>query len=366
MWVERKKDGKLLAKERYIDPLTGKTKRVAISIDRDTKACRKTAQSLLEAKIESLLSVQDDANITLKELSEKYIERQMKSTRSQTWRRDKSVIGVVVQLLGEDTLANKVTARYVDETFRSTGKENVTLNSYLEQFKRMYKWAYRNDFVNDISFLIKLQKYPDNKKERIEDKFLSSDDLSKLLSRMKVTKWRLLTHFLALSGLRIGEALALLNEDVTDVIRVNKTYDVHEGNVTDSAKTDAGNREVFIQPELADVVSDIRAYIREESFAKGYRTNIFIPDEDGDYVRYFAYNKYLKENTLAVLGRKLTPHALRHTHVSLLAEQGYPLDAISRRVGHEDSKITKAIYLHVTEKQKEKDRQMMTQIRLLK
>lgn len=44
----------------------------------------------------------------------------------------------------------------------------------------------------------------------------------------------------------------------------------------------------------------------------------------------------------------LTPHSLRHTHTSLLAEAGVKLEEIKDRLGHEDDEVTERIYLHVT------------------
>ena len=85
----------------------------------------------------------------------------------------------------------------------------------------------------------------------------------------------------------------------------------------------------------------------------------------GDRLYYRAYNKYLRELSKRIPGRFITPHALRHTHVSLMAEAGMDLEAISRRLGHEDSKVTREIYYHVTKKQKEKDREQIKDICLL-
>lgn len=43
-----------------------------------------------------------------------------------------------------------------------------------------------------------------------------------------------------------------------------------------------------------------------------------------------------------------TPHTLRHTHVSLLAEAGDKFEVIADRLGHKGDKMTSAIYHHVT------------------
>ena len=66
-----------------------------------------------------------------------------------------------------------------------------------------------------------------------------------------------------------------------------------------------------------------------------------------------------------MLGRPITTRVLRHTHVSLLAESGVPLETITRRVGHDDSDITKRIYLHVTKRMKSRDNEIISHVSLL-
>ena len=89
---------------------------------------------------------------------------------------------------------------------------------------------------------------------------------------------------------------------------------------------------------------------------------LFLFSRNGTYIHYYSYNKYLRENSKRVLGRAITPHALRHTHASLLLEQGISIDTISRRLGHENSKVTKEIYLHVTKKLTEKDNEQIAKV----
>ncbi|MGE7604678.1 tyrosine-type recombinase/integrase [Peribacillus sp. NPDC097675] len=48
----------------------------------------------------------------------------------------------------------------------------------------------------------------------------------------------------------------------------------------------------------------------------------------------------------------MTPHSLRHTHTSLLAEARVSLEQIMDRLGHIDDQITKNVYLHVTQDMK--------------
>jgi integrase len=49
------------------------------------------------------------------------------------------------------------------------------------------------------------------------------------------------------------------------------------------------------------------------------------------------------------LNKELTPHSLKHTHTSLLAEAGVGLEEIMERPGHTEDDTTKRVYLHVTQ-----------------
>ncbi len=55
MWVEESKNGKFKFCERYEDYLTGKTKRVSVTMDKNTSQSRKTAQKTLELKIQQAM-----------------------------------------------------------------------------------------------------------------------------------------------------------------------------------------------------------------------------------------------------------------------------------------------------------------------
>ena len=102
----------------------------------------------------------------------------------------------------------------------------------------------------------------------------------------------------------------------------------------------------------------------------GLSKETYRPDEsttfrNGSYINPFSSNKYLHETAQRVLGRRITAHALRHTHASLLMAGGIDIETIARRLGHENSRITRDIYLHVTEKLIEKDNEQIKHIRIM-
>ena len=366
MWVEESKNGKFKFCERYEDYLTGKTKRVSVTMDKNTPQSRKTAQKTLELKIQQAMEARPDHQCTLKELVEEYRKDQKKTVKQSTYSRNYFACNAIMKMLGESTIVEHMTAKYVRSRFRDSGKENSTLNEHLTRFRALIRWGYSNDMISDITFLEKIEPFKDlPHKQKIQDKYLESDQLKALLDGMDHTLWRLCTEFMALSGLRVGELIALDRIDVdfkNKVIHVTKNYDYINQIVT-SPKSFCSIRDVYMQEELENVCKQLNALMlrRRLMFNIG-KPALFLFSRNGTYIHYYSYNKYLRENSKRVLGRAITPHALRHTHASLLLEQGISIDTISRRLGHENSKVTKEIYLHVTKKLTEKDNEQIAKV----
>lgn len=106
----------------------------------------------------------------------------------------------------------------------------------------------------------------DARKMKLEDKYLEQGEIRKLLTSMKksnCTTWVNMIAFLILSGLRVGEAIALEKSDLSDeYISVTKTYDKLNRIINNAPKTDMSNREVYIQDELHQVINRLQTHNR--------------------------------------------------------------------------------------------------------
>ena len=61
----------------------------------------------------------------------------------------------------------------IRQTLLASGKEPGTLNEHLTRIKSLIRWGYRNDYISDISYLEKLERFADRPhREKIENKFL--------------------------------------------------------------------------------------------------------------------------------------------------------------------------------------------------
>lgn len=366
MWIEKTPNGKYKACERYSDPMTGKEKKVSVTIEKNNAATRKMAMQTLAGKIaKKIAPVCLSKDMTVSALIELYLADQKATTKESTYRRSIFSCKNMQDILGKDTLVEKLTSGYIRKSILATKKNPKTMNEYLKRTKMVLRWGYRNEYVENVSYLDRIERFKDSTaREKIQDKYLESDELKAVIGSMTLQKWRDVTLFLALTGMRVGEALALTIDDA-DVanrgIRINKTYDSNN-KITTAPKTLDSFREIYIQDELLPLVKRLRQSALTYKFIT--KSDLLFQDQKGRF-DYNAYRKHLRVHAQKELGRKCTPHILRHTHTSLMAEQGIPLDVISRRLGHSDGRITREIYFHVTKNLKKKDDALFHSVSIL-
>lgn len=368
MWKEETKSGKVRLCERYKDPLTDKIKKVTVTAENGSRLALRQAQEELQSKLETMQNAVESDSVTLKQLAEKYLAHQKKTLKSSSYASTQAHIKNILTMFDPDTYVNRLTARIVAERIGQGSTSDYMQNRNILYFKAMFNWGFDNDLVREKTWLDKIKRVPIRKnREELESKYLEKDELKKLLDALDgYPAWQLATEFLALSGLRVGEMVALKESDIrSDGIHVNKTYSVGAGTLEDTPKTEAGNRVVYIQPELDAVIKKIRKHTLKIKMLTGSRLDNFILNMDGQKFSYDGYQHKLKSTAEKVLHKHITPHVLRHTHTSLLAEQGIPLDTISRRLGHTDSALTLQIYTHITEKRKQKDNEALSKVTML-
>ncbi len=370
MWIEKRSNGKYRYCERYLDPMTGKEKRVSVTMDKKTPAARKEAAALITQLINKAQMQSMENNHSLNDIMELYLSYQVRVVKPSTYSRNKYALNSVVNILGPNVLINQLTAQYIKSKLLATGESMGRINERITRLKAMLRWAYENDFVPDISYLSKVKKFKDTeKKKKLEDKYLERSELKALLDSMEQPVWRAITECMALSGLRIGELLALTPKDVdfdNGVLHITKTYDMRNHLVSETPKTDCSVRDVAIQEELDTCLRQIHRLMLQRRIKYGLpKPSLFLFDRNGNYINYYSYNKYLRVKSQSVLSHMITTHALRHTHASLMFEAGIDIDVISRRLGHEDSKLTREIYLHITDKVKERDSDLIHNIKII-
>lgn len=355
MWIT--KSGYM--QETVTEAHTGIKKTISVKVSGKSKRAEQEAYTKLQAKINKLT----ETRFLMSDVVDIYLKEHQKVWKPSSYVRIESHFKQILNIV--DGYMNELSAGFIRNKLIESGKSNRTINDYQRTLKTFWRWAYRCDYVNSQEVSDKLLTLPDQpKKERIQDKYLETFEIKKLLNAITEKRFELFTRFLILTGMRVGEAIALNDRDVWgSVIHINKTYDTKNRIVTEP-KSLKSRRDIHVQPELKECIDNIRSYEQYQREIFGYESELFFPSPEGNFFDYQEYNKYIGKMTEEVIGRRLTPHAFRHTHCSLLCGK-LTLDEIAARLGHEDSNITRLIYTHRTEELKKKEAEKLDKITLL-
>jgi integrase len=151
---------------------------------------------------------------------------------------------------------------------------------------------------------------------------------------------RSITLLLVLTGLRLGELLALRWGSIdlnARLLRVCETvYDGH----FDQPKTKRSARTIPIGAETAEILAAL-SLATVDPKALVFATREGLPLE-----RWNLLRKHLKPaaKKLGLLG--VTWHLLRHSHATLLDSVGTPIGTMQSLLGHSTPEIAREIYLH--------------------
>ncbi|WP_333595509.1 site-specific integrase [Anaerospora hongkongensis] len=217
---------------------------------------------------------------------------------------------------------------------------------------------------------------PPKKQETLED-IETAEEIPKYLEKDELSTFLKIAHdaglyadytvflLLAYTGIRIGELCALKESDVNfqaSTLKITRTYYNPTNNIKKyelvPPKTKASRRSIEVSSK---VMKELTLHIARQKKAQMKNKNIwhdkgFLFTSD-KYPGYPAYVKLFEGRMarllkISGLNPDLTPHSLRHTHTSLLAEAKVGLEEIMERLGHTDDDITRRIYLHVTKTMK--------------
>lgn len=174
-----------------------------------------------------------------------------------------------------------------------------------------------------------------------EMKFWTKDEFVRFLEKImnKPTSYIIFKVFYW-TGMRLGELLALTPSDLhlnQKYISINKSYQRIGGrDVITDPKTPKSKRNITIPDFL---VEDLREYL----------DMLYSPDPNE---RVFRVTKSFLEKEMRRGAKeagleRIRIHDLRHSHAALLIEMGFPILAVSNRLGHEKIQTTLQVYGHL-------------------
>ncbi|HEP4302183.1 TPA: tyrosine-type recombinase/integrase [Streptococcus pyogenes] len=338
MWIEELLNGKFKFIERYTDPLTGKYKKVSVTLDKNSNQAKNKASIIIKEKIEDRLAIRDHSEMTYGELKREYLNQWIPTVKDSTKRGYLVSDGHIATVLPDDTIISKLTKRDIRQFIDNLLKNHSyhVTHKCRKRLHAILSYAIQMDYLtsNPTDNVL----VPKPKEEYMPEKvlYLTSNEVYDLCGRMIANNEQTLADvvlFMFLTGMRYGE-LACLTYDKIDFenkeILINATYDFYTKEIT-TTKTKKSTRKISVSDNILEIIN------RQNKVSE-----FIFPNSKGLPILNAYINKRLK-----IYGDYHT-HLFKHSHISLLAEKGLPPKAVRDRFSHSDPNLRLSIYSHTS------------------
>ncbi|HEW9441953.1 TPA: tyrosine-type recombinase/integrase [Streptococcus pneumoniae] len=226
-----------------------------------------------------------------------------------------------------------------------------TINKIMILLKKIFDVGLRKGYYNTNP--VKLLKKLPIKKTKMQ--FWTVTEFQHFLTLFEVEEYniKLLFTVLFFTGLRLGEALALTWKDIDfscNTIHVTKSIYVNKGiSHISTTKTKAGTRRIVINRKLSNQLSTwqtqqselLHKYTEDPQSLQVFQNSPIMITKNSiekQYKRILERDETLK---------KIRIHDFRHSHASLLINQGEDYLIVKERLGHASITTTIDTYSHL-------------------
>lgn len=360
MWIEELDNGKFKYCERYTD-VQGKIRKVTVTLEKNSTRAQNEAARLLYNKIEAKKEKQalenDTSSITFWEVQERFLEvtKDTIKVRSNASRENAKI--KIREYIKKDTLIRDITSTLIidilEDLYYKKNYSFIYISIVKAQFNMVLDYAISKEYIdtNPVQKVkIKRKIETLEQRENKKNKYLEKKELKDVIKQMQIINksTALLIEFMALTGIRCGECLAIQVKNIQgNTLQINGSWDIYTRSKT-TPKNIYSDRKISLTKRCLEIINE-KMEINKKKLPnyKGVPDDFIFITAKGKPESVGAINERLKK---VKSDKKITTHIFRHSHIALLTELGIPLKAIMERVGHSNPQTTLAIYSHVTEK----------------
>ncbi|WP_270748690.1 tyrosine-type recombinase/integrase [Streptococcus halitosis] len=226
-----------------------------------------------------------------------------------------------------------------------------TINKIIVLLKKILDVGLRKGYYKEHPVGL-LKKLPIEKRKM---QFWTVKEFKHFLSLFKDDEYNLELLFTVLffTGLRLGEALALTWKDIeffTSTIHVSKSMYVNKGEEhISSTKTKSGTRRIIINKKLIETLEEWKKEQTERlrEFSTDTEKLQVFQDSPITLTKNSIEKQYKKILARDSSLKKIRIHDFRHSHASLLINQGEDYLIVKERLGHASITTTIDTYSHL-------------------
>lgn len=331
-----------------MDPDTRKRPRRKMSAP-DQNTARKNLAKLL-AELEQTGTV-TAKNFTVAAAISDYMSHPPQSWKTtSTFAVNRTHAAHLTDAIGQ-VLLTRLTVGQVEDALAAEGRRGMSRSSVADQLfllRLIIRRAQKRDLVSrNVAGLADLPAGLPTRRSRS----MTVDQVQQLLSSDLTPWWRAWLNVALLLGLRPGETGALTWDDVKDGVLSTRhgLQETEDGLVSGNLKTETSRRSVQMPEAVITALAVWRKEQARQRLAAGsaWRDHSLVfTDELGRPVNRQRVNREFTRITEAAGMGKWQPRECRHTFVSVLSDNGVPIERISDLVGHVNSTVTKKVYRH--------------------
>ena len=301
--------------------------------------------------------------LTVREYGERWVENRRGTVKSTTIRSHKILINRACKcaldeagtLFGDLKLVEVEPdhVRMLQRQLDLGGYQTSTVNSTINEIRSLFKDAVVDRILiyNPALGIKPLRRREEEARDTIH-RALTEDEVKRFFEEAEGTWYCNLFRVMLGTGMRCGEASALMYEDVKDgIINVKRTLTRGEDGKTvvgESAKTKAGERVIPLTEVVREALDSQKRYNIEFQGADVFSNeHLFFRNARGGMADSSHVDQAIKRICETAGIEKFTAHAFRDTFATRAVESQMNPKTLQEILGHSDINMTMNLYAHV-------------------
>ena len=317
-------------------------------------------------KLEAQKDYQDETkSITIQALYDYYISNKTHEVRESSLRKTEGILKIHILPYLKNVKLKNLTTKALEQWKETISKKDIKVstkqNAYKE-FRAMLNYGVRLGYLKE-NLLLKIGNFKNPYDFEISEEkiqYYTTEEYKKYISGIElktVSDWAYYTFFSIAfyTGTRKGENNAVRWLDLEDnilTIRRSVTQKLKgKGDVFTPPKNKASYRKLQIPTPLIEILNKQRE-IQKKNYSNWNEEFLICGGEK--CLRDTAIsNKNIELSKKANL-KTIRIHDFRHTHATLLINEGINIQEIARRLGHSDVQTTLRVYSHLYPREEER------------